>query len=67
MLEALSEFRSKKTSAVLATLMSAQNPDEAYRVACEYKGMLTFVREAEANVKVGGAAMELLEEEEMNK
>jgi hypothetical protein len=64
-LEALSDYRAKKEAVTLATLISARTPNEAYAAACEYKGMMAFVRDAEANVKVGNYAMTQIIEEEM--
>jgi hypothetical protein len=63
-LEALSEFHKKKEAATLAALMSAKTPEEAFAIACEYKGLLAFVREADANVKAGDYALRQIEEEE---
>jgi hypothetical protein len=64
-LEALSDYRAKKEAVALAELISARTPDEAYAAACAYKGMMGFVRDAEASVKIGAYAMTQIIEEEM--
>jgi hypothetical protein len=48
----------------LAGLLSAKTPDDAYKIACEYKAAHALIGKLEAAVSVGESAKKELMEED---
>ena len=62
-LEELELYRLDKGAVISARLATAQNPDEAYAVACEHKALVGLLNELRARVTVGQlASVKIIEE-----
>jgi hypothetical protein len=62
-LEELDQFFKKWEQTTLTLLVKANTPEEAFRIACEFRAAQTFMTAARAAVAVGGMAeKELLKE-----
>lgn len=47
----------------MAKLIAADTPDKAFAVACDYRALISLVRDAKATIAVGdAAARELMKE-----
>jgi ethanolamine utilization protein EutP (predicted NTPase) len=62
-LEELEKFNDRKKDQLMAKLMVAKTPDEAFEVSCEYRALTALVCEAKATMAVGAAAAKELTEE----